>query len=83
MKNIRFVRVLWKIESISEETVRTCESSCVISASYLFAPFLASASEPRFSSKGEKQVAHGKSHFEFHDVEREPPAALSQAELKK
>ena len=38
-------------------------------------PLLVPDSEPRFSSKGEKQISHGISHFEFHDVEREaqPP----------
>jgi hypothetical protein len=45
-------------------------------------PLLAPASEPRFSSTGEKQIAHGKSHFEFRDVERETPAP-PQPELKK
>ncbi len=46
-------------------------------------PLLVPASEPRFSSKGEKQIAHGKSHFEFHDVEIEPQTEPSQPELKK
>ena len=38
-------------------------------------PLLVPADEPRFSSKGEKQISHGQTHFEFHDVEREaqPP----------
>lgn len=35
-------------------------------------PLTVAPSEPRFSSKGEKQISHGKTHFEFHDVEREP-----------
>jgi hypothetical protein len=43
-------------------------------------PLLAAENEPRFSSKGEKQISHGKTHFEFHDVEREPP---TQPEGKK
>ncbi|HEX8814730.1 MAG TPA: sialidase family protein [Terriglobales bacterium] len=34
-------------------------------------PLLVAADEPRFSSRGEKQVSHGKTHFEFRDVERE------------
>ena len=44
-------------------------------------PLLVQAEEPRFSSKGEKQISHGKTHFEFHDVELEnrPP----QQEPKK
>jgi len=38
-------------------------------------PLVVPADEPRFSSKGEKQISHGKTHFEFHDVELEaqPP----------
>jgi len=38
-------------------------------------PLVVPANEPRFSSKGEKQISHGQTHFEFHDVEREaqPP----------
>lgn len=38
-------------------------------------PLLVAADELRFSSKGEKQISHGISHVEFHDVEREaqPP----------
>jgi len=46
-------------------------------------PLLLPADEPTFSSKGENQIAHGKSHFEFHDVEREAPAAPPQPKLKK
>jgi hypothetical protein len=39
-------------------------------------PLLAAASEPRFSSKGEKQIARATSPIpEFHDVEVGPPAA--------
>jgi hypothetical protein len=41
-------------------------------------PLLVSAGEPRFSSKGEKQISHGKSHFEFHDVEQAPRPPQSQ-----
>jgi hypothetical protein len=39
-------------------------------------PLLAAASEPRFSSKGEKQISRATSPIpEFHDVEVGPPAA--------
>jgi hypothetical protein len=44
-------------------------------------PLLVPASEPRFSSRGEKQISHGKTHFEFHDVE--PEAQPPQEEQKK
>ena len=44
-------------------------------------PLLVPADEPRFSSKGEKQISHGQTHFEFHDVERE--AQPPQEEPKK
>jgi hypothetical protein len=38
-------------------------------------PLIVAGDEPRFSSRGEKQISHGQTHFEFHDVEREaqPP----------
>ena len=38
-------------------------------------PLLVADNEPRFSSKGEKQISHGVTHFEFHDVklEAQPP----------
>jgi hypothetical protein len=44
-------------------------------------PLLVPADEPRFISKGEKQISHGKTHFEFHDVELE--AQPPQEEQKK
>jgi len=48
-------------------------------------PLLVPDSEPRFSSKGEKQISHGKTHFEFHDVELEaqPPRQEPNKEPKK
>jgi hypothetical protein len=46
-------------------------------------PLLVAANEPRFSSRGEKRVSHGKSHFEFRDVEREPENQPPQSDPKK